>query len=45
MDFDFTKIDPALFAPAVMTLTCAKTGASFTHGEVNNEIIKSSVES
>lgn len=45
VDFDFTKIDPALFAPAVMTLTCAKTGASFTHGEINNEIIKSSVES
>jgi methenyltetrahydromethanopterin cyclohydrolase len=45
VDFDFTKIDPALFAPAVVTLTCAKTGASFTCGEINNEIINSSVKS
>jgi len=45
VNFDFTKIDPALFAPAVVTLTCAKTGASFTYGEINSEIVKSSVES
>jgi methenyltetrahydromethanopterin cyclohydrolase len=45
VNFDFTQVDPALFAPAVITLTCAKTGTSFTHGEINNEIIKSSVES
>ena len=45
VDFDFTKVDPALFAPASMTLTCAKTGASFTCGKVNTEIIKNSVES
>ena len=45
VNFDFTKIDPALFAPAVMTLTSAKTGASFTCGEINTEIVKSSVES
>lgn len=44
VDFDFTQIDPALFAPAVVTLTSAKTGASFTCGEINNEIIKSSVK-
>jgi len=43
VDFDFTKIDPALFAPASITLTCAKTGATFTYGEVNDGIIKSSV--
>ena len=42
VDFDFTKIDPALFAPAAITLTCAETGATFTHGSINNEIIKSS---
>ena len=45
VNFDFTKIDPALFAPAVVTLTCAKTGASFTCGEINSEIVKNSVES
>jgi methenyltetrahydromethanopterin cyclohydrolase len=44
VDFDFTKVDPALFAPAAITLTCAKTGATFTYGEVNEDIIKSSVE-
>jgi methenyltetrahydromethanopterin cyclohydrolase len=42
VDFDFTKIDPALFAPAAISLTCAKTGATFTHGSINNEIIKNS---
>jgi methenyltetrahydromethanopterin cyclohydrolase len=44
VDFDFTQIDPALFAPAVVTLTCAKTGASFTCGEVNDEVIINSVK-
>ena len=42
VDFDFTKIDPALFAPAAISLTCAGTGATFTHGSINNEIIKRS---
>ncbi len=42
VDFDFTKIDPALFAPAAISLTCAQTGATFTHGSINNEIIKNS---
>lgn len=43
VDFDFTKVDPALFAPAAITLTCAETGTTFTYGEVNTEIIKNSV--
>jgi methenyltetrahydromethanopterin cyclohydrolase len=43
VDFDFTQIDPALFAPAVVTLTCARTGASFTCGEINYGVIESSV--
>lgn len=42
VDFDFTKIDPALFAPAAISLTCAETGATFTHGSINNDIIKNS---
>jgi methenyltetrahydromethanopterin cyclohydrolase len=41
-NFDFTLIDPALFAPAVVTLTSSKTGASFTCGEINNEILRQS---
>jgi methenyltetrahydromethanopterin cyclohydrolase len=40
VDFDFTKIDPALFAPAVVTLVSAKTGATFTSGRINDEVIK-----
>jgi methenyltetrahydromethanopterin cyclohydrolase len=42
VNFDFTKIDPALFAPAAITLTCAETGATFTYGSINHEIIKNS---
>jgi methenyltetrahydromethanopterin cyclohydrolase len=42
VNFDFTLIDPALFAPAEITLTCAKTGATFSCGRVNTEIIKRS---
>ncbi len=42
VNFDFTQIDPALFAPAEITLTCAKTGATFSCGRVNTEIIKRS---
>lgn len=45
VDFDFTKIDPALFAPAVVTLISAKTGAAFTNGKINDEVIKNSVAS
>ena len=42
VNFDFTQIDPALFAPAEIVLTCAKTGKTFSKGEVNTEIIKRS---
>jgi methenyltetrahydromethanopterin cyclohydrolase len=45
VDFDFTKIDPALFAPATVTLVCAKTGRVFSNGAINNEIIKKSLRS
>jgi methenyltetrahydromethanopterin cyclohydrolase len=43
VDFDFTKIDPAIFAPAMVTITCSKTGGSFTSGEINYALIRSSV--
>jgi len=42
VNFDFTQIDPALFAPATIMLTCAKTGKTFSSGEINTEIIKRS---
>jgi len=44
VDFDFTRIDPALFAPAAISLTSARTGATFTYGEVNDEIIRQSMK-
>ena len=44
VDFDFTRIDPALFAPAAISLTSSRTGATFTYGEVNHEIIKQSMK-
>ena len=43
VDFDFTKIDPALFAPAVITLVSAKTGTVFTSGKINEEVILASI--
>lgn len=43
VNFDFTQIDPALFAPAVVGLTSLRTGATYITGEVNPEIIKRSI--
>ena len=37
--------DPALFAPAAITLVSDRTGATFTYGSVNNKIIHESVRS
>ncbi|MCP8310708.1 MAG: methenyltetrahydromethanopterin cyclohydrolase [Candidatus Methylarchaceae archaeon HK01B] len=42
-DFDFYKIDPALFAPAAITVNNIRTGKSFSSGRVNAEIVKESV--
>ena len=44
VNFDFTKIDPALFAPAAVTLVCAKTGSVFCHGMINKDILKVSLK-
>jgi methenyltetrahydromethanopterin cyclohydrolase len=43
-NFDFTKIDPAIFAPAMVTITCSRTGSSYTSGEINYGLIHSSVK-
>ena len=40
VDFDFTKIDPALFAPASITLTNLRTGTTYTYGQVNLDLIR-----
>jgi len=41
---DFYKIDPDLFAPAIMTINDSKTGKTFKSGEINVEMLKKSFE-
>ncbi|RLI05155.1 methenyltetrahydromethanopterin cyclohydrolase [Candidatus Bathyarchaeota archaeon] len=41
--YDFYKIDTALFAPASLTATSKKTGATFTAGKVNVDVLKRSI--
>jgi methenyltetrahydromethanopterin cyclohydrolase len=38
-EFDFFKIDPMLFSPAKVIVTNAKTGNSFSAGELNQELL------
>ncbi len=42
-NFDFYKIDPALFAPASITINNIRTGNTFTAGKINPDIVKRSV--
>jgi methenyltetrahydromethanopterin cyclohydrolase len=37
--FDFYKIDPSLFAPAVMTVNNTKTGRTFSAGKINADVL------
>lgn len=39
---DFYKIDGSLFSPARVIINCLKTGKSFEHGEINEELMKKS---
>ncbi len=41
-DFDFYKIDPDLFAPAVLIVNNVKTGNTYTSGNINVEALKQS---
>lgn len=41
-EYDFFKIDPMLFSPAKVIVTNAKTGKSFTAGELNSELLTTS---
>lgn len=41
-EYDFYKIDPGLFAPAVYTVNNVKTGKTITVGKTDNELIKKS---
>jgi len=41
-DYDFFKIDPMLFSPAKVTVTNAKTGNSYSAGEINSAMLSAS---
>ncbi|MFW9936426.1 MAG: methenyltetrahydromethanopterin cyclohydrolase [Candidatus Thorarchaeota archaeon] len=40
--YDFYKIDPGLFAPAVYTVNNIKTGKTITMGAINHDLLKKS---
>jgi len=42
-NYDFYKIDPNLFAPAVLIVNNAKTGSIFQAGQINVEVFKQSI--
>ncbi|RLE49838.1 MAG: methenyltetrahydromethanopterin cyclohydrolase [Candidatus Methanomethylicota archaeon] len=42
-NFDFYKVDPHLFAPAAITITNGKTGATYKSGYVNIEVLMKSI--
>lgn len=41
--FDFYKVDPGLFAPAVVTVNNLKTGKIITAGKINEDILLKSI--
>jgi methenyltetrahydromethanopterin cyclohydrolase len=43
VDYDFRRIDPNLFAPAVLIVNNATTGNTFKAGSVNLEVFKKSI--
>ena len=42
-DYDFYKIDPGLFAPAVLIVNNARTGSTFKAGKVNIDVLRRSM--
>jgi len=42
-NYDFYKIDPGLFAPAVFMVNNAKTGSTFKAGKIDLEVFKKSI--
>lgn len=42
-NYDFYKIDPDLFAPAVLAVNNAKTGSTFRSGKISVEIFRRSI--
>ena len=42
-DQDFYKIDPSIFAPAMVTINNIRTGGTFTAGRINADVLRKSV--
>jgi methenyltetrahydromethanopterin cyclohydrolase len=42
-ELDFYKIDPSIFAPAVLIINNAKTGNTFRAGRINKELLMKSI--
>jgi methenyltetrahydromethanopterin cyclohydrolase len=42
VNYDFYKIDPSLFAPAVLVINNLKTGNTFERGEINTKALRES---
>lgn len=43
-NFDFYKIDPGIFAPAVFTINNVRTGVTYTAGRINPQLLKQTME-
>lgn len=41
-EYDFYKVDPLLFSPAVITISNLRTGRTFSAGQTNREILRES---
>ncbi|WP_047816797.1 methenyltetrahydromethanopterin cyclohydrolase [Rhodopirellula islandica] len=41
-DYDFYRVDPMLFSPAVVTIHSLQTGKSWRHGQLNNRVLRES---
>jgi methenyltetrahydromethanopterin cyclohydrolase len=41
-EYDFYKIDPGLFAPAIFTVNNLKTGKTITVGKLDEDLVKKS---
>jgi len=43
-EYDFYKIDPGLFAPAVFMINNSKTGKTFRAGKIDMEVFKKAIK-
>jgi methenyltetrahydromethanopterin cyclohydrolase len=44
VDFDFTKVDPDIFAPAAIVVSNIRSGRTYRAGRINNQVLKESIE-